>query len=317
MSGVVLITDCDMGEASLERQVLEPAGFTLLERTARSEDDVIAAVGETGATGLLVQYAPITRRVLEACPGVRALVRYGVGLDNVDVAAAADAGVAVSNVPHYGTDEVADHAVTLMLSLLRGVPWWSASTANGEWPARGAHPDPAELKEQVLGLVGFGAIARAVARRAQCFGMRVIATDPYVDAAVVADLGVEPASWEEVWRRSTAVSLHAPLNDATRGCVDAVALGLLPRGAVLVNSARAGLVDRGAVEAALTAGQLGAFGADVWWDEPARPDDELIRSPRVLVTPHIAWLSTGSVLRLRRQAAEILRDALLAITPSK
>ncbi len=311
MSGTVLITDCDMGDAVLEREVLEAAGFTVVHADARDEDAVIDAVAETGAVGLLVQYAPITRNVVTGCPGVRALVRYGVGLDNVDVDAAKEAGLAVSNVPHYGSDEVADHAITLLLSVLRGVPWWSHATANGGWPARGAFPDPAELKEQVLGLVGFGAIARAVARRAQAFGMRVIATDPYLDDAAFAGLGVERVDWEDLWRQSSAVSLHAPLIDSTRGSVDAQALGLLRPGAVLINTARAGLVDRTAVEAFLTTGRLGAFGTDVWWEEPAQAGDELIRHPRVLVTPHIAWLSPGSVVRLRREAAVILRDALL------
>jgi D-3-phosphoglycerate dehydrogenase / 2-oxoglutarate reductase len=311
VNGVALITDCDMGDAALEREVLERAGFSVAEAAARDEDDVIAAVAETRAIGLLVQYAPITRRVLTACPGVRALVRYGVGLDNIDVAAAAERGVAVSNVPHYGTDEVADHAITLLLSVLRGVPWWSASTARGEWPARGAHPDPAELKRQVLGLVGFGAIARGVARRAQAFGMRVLASDPYLGDDDFSALGVQRTSWEYLWRESTAISLHPPLTDSTRGCVDAAALGLLPAGAVLVNTARAGLVDRRALEASLAAGHLGAFGTDVWWDEPPRLGDELIRRPRVLATPHVAWLSPGSVVRLRREAAVLLRDALL------
>lgn len=310
MSEVALVTDSDMGEASLEREVLEAAGFTLAEASARDEDDVIAAVAETGAVGLLVQYAPITRRVLTACPGVRALVRYGVGLDNVDVAAAEEAGVEVSNVPHYGTEEVADHATTLLLSLLRGVPWWSAATAMGEWPARGAYPDPSELSRQVLGLLGFGAIARAVARRAQAFGMRVIATDPYVDDDAFSVLRVRRAAWEELWRGSTAISVHAPLDDSTRGCVDAAALSLLPPGAVLVNTARAGLVDRSAIESSLAAGHLGGFGADVWWNEPPTPGDALIRHPRVVVTPHVAWLSPGSVVRLRREAAVLLRDAL-------
>lgn len=311
MNSTVLITDCDMGDAVLEREVLEAAGVRVVHADARTEDDVIRSVAETGATGLLVQYAPITRAVLEACPAVQGIVRYGVGLDTIDLEAASDLEVAVSNVPHYGSNEVADHAVTLLLALLRGVPWWSDATRRHGWPARGELQDPLELSQQTLGLVGFGAIARAVARRAQAFGITVIATDPFAEAAAFDAAGVRAVDRDELWSSSTAVSLHAPLIESTRGAVDATTLSLLPAGSVLVNTARAGLVDRGALEAALDSGTLAAFGTDVWWDEPASPTDSLAAHPRVLLTPHVAWLSPGSILRLRKEAAEILRDMLI------
>lgn len=310
MKGTILITDCDMGRPDLERAVLTSAGYDLVPAECRTEDDVIAAVAECGAVGMLVQYAPITRRVLEACPDVRGLVRYGVGLDNVDLDAAARLGVPALNVPHYGAAEVADQAVSLLVSLLRGLPWWSAATRRGEWPTRGRLPDPLELSRCTLGLFGFGAIARQVARRAQAFGMTVVAHDPYVAAADFEAAGVQGVGWDELWRLSTAVSVHAPLTDDTRGIVDSDALGRMPRGGFLVNTARAGLVDRDSVEEALASGQLAGAGLDVWWQEPADPADELLRDPRIVVTPHVAWLSPGSIGRLRSQAAERLVDVL-------
>jgi D-3-phosphoglycerate dehydrogenase / 2-oxoglutarate reductase len=175
MSPAVLITDCDMGPADLERAVLEPAGFQVVQTDCRTEDEVVAAVHATGAVGLLVQYAPISAAVLRSCPEVRGLFRYGVGMDNVDTEAAHELGVTARNVPDYGTNEVADHAVTLLLSLLRRVPVWSAATASGQWPARGDLPEPLELGACTLGLLGFGAIARAVSARARAFGMQVVA----------------------------------------------------------------------------------------------------------------------------------------------
>lgn len=306
----VLITDNDMGEAVHERAVLEPAGYRVAHEACRTAADVVAAARECGATGLLVQYAPITREVLTALPQVRGLVRYGVGMDNVDVDAARELGVVALNVPDYGREEVANHAMALLLPLLRGVTMWAAATARGQWPVRGDLPEPLELSECTLGLLGFGAIARHVAARAQAFGMRVIAYDPFVADADIAAAGVEPSGFENLWRASTAVSLHLPLSDATRGIVGAEALALARHGTFLINTARAGLVDRTALEDALTAGRLAGVGLDVWWDEPARRDDPLTRHPAVLLTPHVAWLSPGSVRRLRTSAATRLLDTL-------
>jgi D-3-phosphoglycerate dehydrogenase len=312
MSRTVLITDCDMGPADLERSVLEPAGWTVVHGHCRTEEDVVAAVSDTGAAGLLVQYAPITAAVLRASPGVRGLARYGVGMDNVDVAAAQELGVQALNVPDDGAAEVADHTMALLLGLLRGVPTWSAATAAGRWPIRGELPEPLELRACVLGLLGFGAIARKVAVRAQAFGMQVLAHDPFVPSTQMAALGVRPVEFDQLWRDSSAVSVHAPLTAATVGLVGARALGLMAPGSFLINCARAGLVDRAALEASLTDDRLAGVGLDVWWQEPADADDPLLRDRRVVVTPHVAWLSPGSVRRLRTSAARRLLDVLVA-----
>ena len=306
----ILITDCDMGPADLERAVLEPAGFRVVRETCRTEDEVIAKVRETGAVGLLVQYAPMSRRVLAACGGVRALTRYGVGMDNVDTAAAEELGIVARNVTDYGSAEVADQAMTLLLALLRGLPAWTAATRRGEWPVRGELPDPRELRSCTLGLLGFGAIAREVCVRAQSFGMRVVAHDPYLDDTRIAAHGAEPVPFDALWQTSDAVSVHMPLTEGTHGIVGSSALNSMSRGSYLINTARAGLVDREALSAALESGRLAGVGLDVWWEEPAQASDALARHPQVVLTPHIAWLSTGSVGRLRTAAAERLLDTL-------
>jgi D-3-phosphoglycerate dehydrogenase len=309
-SPTVLITDNDMGPADLERAVLEPAGYRVVHAECRTEEDVLAEVRRHRPVGLLVNFAPITGRVLRACPQVKALFRYGVGMDNIDLGAARELGIEARNVPDYGSAEVADHATTLLLSLLRGVPAWSRETSRGEWPVRGDLPDPLELRECTLGLLGFGAIARQVGTRARAFGMRVLAHDPFVTDDDVRATGGEPVAFGDLWRGSTAVSVHAPLTESTKGIVDDGALALMAPGSFLVNTARAGLVDRPALERALDSGRLAGVGLDVWWHEPAAADDPLTRDPRVLLTPHVAWLSPGSVRRLRALAAQRLLDVL-------
>jgi D-3-phosphoglycerate dehydrogenase / 2-oxoglutarate reductase len=287
----ILITDCDMGPADLEREVLAAAGLELTHLACRTAADVVEQANAHRASGLLVQYAPIDRAVFQRCPQLRAVVRYGVGLDNVDLDAAAEHGVAVAGVRGYGTNEVADHATALMLALLRRLPEWSAATHAGDLPTRGAIADPFELSTCTLGLFGFGAIARAVAGRAAAFGLRVLAHDPYVHAEAFAADGVDMVGWDSHWSKSTVVSLHAPLTRETASAVNAAALGQMASGGFLVNTAHAGLVDREALTAALDDGSLGGAGLDVWWTEPADRNDPLLRHPRVLVTPHVAWIS--------------------------
>lgn len=308
----VLITDCDMGPANLERDVLEAAGYQVVHLACKTPEEVISAVHEYDAVGLLVQYAPITAEVLHACPQVKALFRYGVGMDNVDTDAARELGIVAQNVPDYGSAEVADHAMTLLLSLLRAVPAWSAATSRGEWPTRGDLREPLELRECTLGLLGFGAIAREVAHRAQAFGMAVQVHDPYVPEASIQAAGARPVELDDLWSSSTAVSLHIPLTAQTEDLVNERRLSQMQPGSFLVNTARAGLIDRPALQNALASGQLAGVGLDVWWQEPAPADDPLTRDPKVLLTPHIAWMSPGATRRLRTYAAERLLDALTA-----
>lgn len=306
----VLITDCDMGPADLERDVLEAAGYRVVHGSCKTPNEVIDAIQEHDAVGLLVQYAPVTAQVMHACPQVRALFRYGVGMDNIDTGAARELGVVAQNVPDYGSAEVADHAMTLLLSLLRAIPSWSAATSRGEWPIRGDFREPLELRECTLGLLGFGAIAREVSRRALAFDMTVQVHDPYVPATNIRDAGALPVELDDLWRSSTAISLHVPLTTQTEGVVNEHRLSQMRPGSFLVNTARAGLIDRSALQDALRSGQLAGVGLDVWWQEPAPADDILTRDARVLLTPHIAWMSPGATRRLRTYAAQRLLDAL-------
>jgi D-3-phosphoglycerate dehydrogenase len=304
---VVVLTDCDLGEPEVERAVLAAAGLELVQRDCRTEDDVIGAAD--GAVGLLVQYAPIGARVFEELPQLQVIVRYGVGLDTIDVAAAAEHGVTVLAVPDYCTDEVADHTLALLLSLTRGVAASDRAVRSGEWPEAHTFATASTLRERRVGLVGFGRVGRAVADRCRAFGARVCAHDPHVTADELRAAGVEPVDVDDAFR-SDVVSLHLPLTAATDGFVDARRLALMPENGILLNVSRGGLVDEAALVEALDGGRLAAAGLDVVADERPAHDSVLRTHPRVVLTPHIAFYSPGSLARLRRAAAERLVAAL-------
>ena len=291
----VVITDQNFGdEARLEREAVEAAGGELVVAESASEEDVAAAIAAHRPDALLVQFAPVGERALADPNGVVAIVRYGVGVDNIDVRAAMAHGIAVSAVPDYRVSEVADHALALLLAVERGIVALAVQTRAGAWDFRAAGP-VRRLRGRVLGLVGFGRIARAVAARAEAFGMAVAFHDPAVSGGLELD---------ELLRRADVLSLHVPLTDRTRDLIGARELALLPEGAVLVNTARGGLVDEEALVEALASGRLRGAGLDVLATEPPPPDHPLRMAPNVVLTPHAAWFSETAVVELRRKAVE-------------
>jgi D-3-phosphoglycerate dehydrogenase / 2-oxoglutarate reductase len=315
MTDTILITDLNFGEPDLEREIAAAGGFELAVADCRSAEDVIEAASRIRPVALLVQYAPITRKTLDACPSVRVVGRYGAGLDGIDLAAAAERSVAVVNVPEYGTDAVADHALALLLAVVRGLPQWTTRTRGGRWPPPTAVPPSPELAGHVLGLFGFGRIGRALAVRCHALGMRVIAHDPYVEEGDFGAHDVRAVTRDELWAQSAVVSLHAPLTEETSAVMDGAAFARLHRGAYVINTARAGLIDREALEQALADGQVESVGLDVWWEEPPRRSDALLRHPRVVVTPHVAWWSRGAIQRLRTRAVRRVVEAVELSAP--
>lgn len=292
------VTDCDHPSLAIERGIVESAGLGLESRQCRTEAEVASACRD--AAGLLVQYAPITRAVLASLPRCRVVVRYGVGVDAVDVEAATDLGVAVCNVPDYGVEEVSDHALALLLALARGIVTLDRAVHGGDW-SLASRPDVRRLRGRVLGLVGLGRIGRAVARKAQAFGLEVLAFDP---AAAPPPAGVTPVGFDELLARADYVSLHAPLLPATRHLLDDAAFRRMRPGAFLVNTARGGLVDTDALTRALAEGRLAGAGIDVLESEPIAPDHPLLEQPNCLLTPHAGWFSQDAFAELKTKAAE-------------
>ena len=302
MAGVVVITDCDHDNVDPERAVLDGHDVELRVLACRTPEEVVAQAGD--ADVLLNQYVPITGEVLDGLPRCRLVVRYGVGVDNVEVEAAAERGVWVANVPDYGRDEVADHTLALALSLLRGVVVLDRSVRDGHWDLEAARP-LRRLSALTWGVVGCGAIGSAVADRAAALGMRVLGYDlPQVRSAPPT----ERVELEELLAAADLVSLHAALTPGSHHLIGAKALGRMRPTAFLVNTARGGLVDTAALLDALEAGELAGAALDVLGTEP--PDElgwRLARHPRVVATPHAAWYSEEAFVTLK---SEVAREAL-------
>jgi D-3-phosphoglycerate dehydrogenase len=297
----VLITDVDYSSLDIETDVLVTAGHELAVASCRTPEQVIEAAA--GVDALLVQYAPITAEVFEALPQLRLVCRYGVGVDVVDTDAAREHGVWVCNVPDYGTAEVALHAVAMLLALLRNIAGHDREVHAGHWDYHlgGQLRRPSSL---TLGVVGLGRIGRMAAERAAPWFGAVFGYDPYVADSNWPN-GLERVSLEELFTRSSAITLHLPLTAATRGLVGTDLLGRMPSGSYLVNTARGGLVDLDALVEALDSGKLA--GVRSTYSPRAPPQDHPLLTPPSV--DHSAWLvSAEAEVELRRKAAQNIVD---------
>lgn len=293
---------------SRELAVLAPSGVTRIEEARPGRD--LETLREADA--LLVRETPVPASLIEQLDRCRAIVRYGIGVDSVDLEAARARRIYVANVPTYGMDEVATHALALFLTVLRGTARRDRAVRSGRWDTRGIGPVP-RLRGLTLGVVGFGNIGEELHRKAHGMGFgRTLAFDPY---RRTWPQDVEPAALDDVFREADFVSLHAPLTEETRHLADARRLGLMKPTAVLVNTARGGLVDEGALVAALEEGRLLGAGLDVFEHEPLDASHPLTRSDRAVLTDHTAWSSAAALEDLQRGAAEEVRRVLSGEKP--
>lgn len=285
-----------------ERSVLGAVPAEIVDLRGFSEAEVME--GAAGAEGILVgPRFPLDRSHLDALPRCRVIARYGVGVDNIDVEAATEREIAVACVPDYAVEEVSTHAIALLLALHRRLVPFDHAVREGSWRADAAGEIP-RLSACTLGVVGFGRIGAETARKARAFGLRVLVSDPFADDAAVRAAGATPASYDELLGEADAVSLHVPMMPATRHIVDRAALARMRPGAVLINVSRGGLVDDDALAEALSDGRLAGAGLDMTEVEPPPASAAILHAPNVLVTPHVAWVSTGAREELQRRAAE-------------
>lgn len=293
----LVIVQNAFGDTDLERAAAARYEVEVLDQ--RDCDDIPEAVGD--AEGVLVQFTPFGEDVIARCPSLHVIGRYGVGVDNVDVQAASRRGIAVVNVPDYCIEEVASHAVALLLAAWRKLPLSADLVRSGRWQDwQELRPIP-PLSEATLGLVGVGRIGNEVVRQAGGLFSRVLAYDPM---AAAASEGVQLVEFDELLTTSDVVSLHCPLTPETRQLMDAGTLGRMRQGSVLVNVSRGGLVDVEALVDALDARRPGFAAMDVLPTEPPEEDNPLLEHPRAIVTNHVAWYSTQSVRRLRSLLAD-------------
>ncbi|WP_420182011.1 C-terminal binding protein [Haloarcula sp. KBTZ06] len=282
---------------------------------AETDDEDALRDAAAGAAALVVDVnTPVTAAVLDALDDLQIVARAGVGIDNIDVSAAADNGVTVTNVPEYCTDEVATHTVTLLLDCVRTLTAYDRDVRDGGWGWERTRPVH-RVRDQTLGLVSFGPIARRVRDQLRGFDIDVIAYDPYVDAEEMAEADVEKVTLETLYERADYVSLHAPLTESTAEMIDADALAAMRDHTVLVNTGRGGLVDEGALRAALDDGTIAAAGLDVLAEEPPTADHPLVGLDNCIVTPHAAWYSEEARDDLNAAVAANVEAALAGETP--
>ena len=308
----IVVTDYEFESISQEQSVAEANGVELERACCRTEDDVIKAAAE--ADGLIVQYAPITERVIKNLPRLKAVSRYGVGVDNVDVHAATERGIAVSNVPDYGVEDVSDHAIALALALARGIPDLDRGVRTGQNLLHSVKP-LRRFSSQTFGVVGLGLIGAATAAKAKALGFRALGYDPLHAAGTTTKEGIEVVSFEDLLAASDVVSLHVPLNKHTHHLINARTLEQFKEGATVINTCRGGVIDTEALIDALKIGRIRAAGLDVFEEEPLPLNSALLDLDRVLLTPHTAWYTEESSDELKRRTAENVVDACLGRRP--
>jgi len=301
----VVVTDQVFPSTTIEESLLGEIGAHL-EIADGSLADVLSRGADADA--LLNTYFPISASTVEALERCRVIARYGIGVDNIDIAAANVRGIVVTNVPDYSVEEVAAHAVAMMLALLRKLPAADRYVRSGGWSIDALRPIR-RISSLTLGLVGFGRIGRQVAQIAASMGMAVLVHDPYVSPP-----GLEPVSLDELLSRSDVVSLHAPLTPETRGLIGAKQLQAMGEHAILINTSRGGLVVLEDLVEALRSGSIAGAGIDVFDQEPVSPN-RVADVPGLLVTPHMAYYSEEALAESQRKAATQVAKVLTGQQP--
>ena len=309
---LIAVTDSPFPSLNPARAALARVDPELRMASSSSADDILAVAREADA--VLVTYAKLPGELLRRLTRCKAIGRFGLGVDNIDIKAAAELGISVTYVPDYCMHEVSDHAIALLLALARKITLSNKLVQSGRWEMPAVVPIH-RLAGQVLGLIGFGNIPRALAPKAKALGLRVVAHDPYVAREALANAGIEGMSFDDLLALSDFVSIHAPLSPATRGLLNSQAFGKMKRGALLINTARGPLVDEDALIAALDSGHLGGAALDVVATEPLAASSKLMGRDNVILTPHTAFYSVEALNELQTKCASDVARVLCGEAP--
>lgn len=311
----IAITDCEHVSYEQEQAACAAVGVEFVKYDLKTEDEVIEQMQDYPAIG--VQYVKFTKKAFDQMPNLKCLVRYGIGVDNIDIAEATKHGVAVCNVPDYSIQEVAAHAFAMMMALTRKLKVLDRSMARGEWNYEHCIP-LRRYSEMTVGIIGAGRIGRAFAGMVHSLGCRVIAYDIAFPKDMPADkkaaVGLADyitlATLDEVLAQSDVLSLHSPLSRENSGALGAEQMQQMKDGAFLINVSRGGLVQEQALYEALVRGKLAGAACDTWEKEPTNADNPLLQLDNFIATPHMAWYSEESSKDLKRKVAEELLRAL-------
>lgn len=311
----IVITDGRFPSFEQEMAAARACGQEIEVFQCKSADEVAAAV--RGADLALVQFAPFTRAAFAGLNPGATVIRYGVGYDNLDLAAGRAGSFKLGYIPDYCTDEVADHTVALALTLLRRIAAGDRMVRDGAWAAVDVMKPLKAFSETRFGFLGLGRIGTAVARRLAPFGFQLLACDPFLPAPPAELPGLRLVDADTLLAEADAVSLHLPSSKETRHFLNAARLAAMRPHAIVVNTARGDLIDTEALAAALAAGRLRGAGLDVFEQEPVPADHPLRRAPNTLLTPHAAWYSESAMARLQGLAAEEIRRAAAGLGPRR
>ncbi|MGO3123558.1 MAG: C-terminal binding protein [Advenella sp.] len=309
----VVVTDYTFPDVAAERAAAEQLGAEFIACQCKNPQEVVRAV--KGADVALVQFASLTAQAIAGMAEGASIIRYGIGYDNIDLASAFDRGFAVGYMPDYCTEEVADHTASLVLAALRKLSQLDASVRAGDWNAVAVAKPIKPSGETTIGFLGMGRIGSLVLARLLPFGFLV--SDPQVNAERAAEMGVTSVDREALFRQTDVLSLHAPATAETTHAINAQTLRTMKPNAIIVNTARGQLIDEAALAEALASGVIGGAALDVFETEPLPPQSALRAVPNLILTPHAAWYSDTSIVRLQELAAIDIERLLSGLAPRR
>jgi D-3-phosphoglycerate dehydrogenase / 2-oxoglutarate reductase len=306
---LVAVTDYTFESLDVEMAILEPLGFRVVAwKERRPAKELQQLVSDADA--IITQFAPLTAEVVAVMQRARVIVRYGIGVDNIDLEAARAKGIPVCNVPDYCIDEVADHALAFILATTRQVMAHWVAVRRGDWNLATPLHDMRTLRNLTVGIVGFGRIGRAVAMRLKPFQCRIIVHDPVLASSEIHAASCQARSFHQLLAESDLITLHCPSTAQTRGMINREALTLMKPGVILVNVARGDLIDSAALTSALQQGHVSAAALDVFAPEPIPSDHPILKMEQVILSPHIASTSVPAMRKLRTTVAGLVASAL-------
>ncbi len=308
----VVITDYEYPNIDQERAIITGSGAELAAFQVKDEEGLIEIVRDADA--VVVQYANITPKVIKAMEHCKMIIKYGIGVNNIDSMAATEKGIYICNVPDYGIDEVSNHAIAMMLALAKKLPIVTKSLRGGEWGYLSTIP-LFRLQDSTLGLVGLGRIPSLVAKKMSGFGMNILAYDPYAKEDYARSQGVTLVDFDTLIERSDFVSVHCPQTEETTHLFNKEVFTRMKKTAFLINTARGPIVDQTALIEALKSGEIAGAGLDVFEQEPIEKDSELLKMDNVIATPHCAWYSEQAITTLQRKIAEEVINVLKGNKP--